>query len=121
MPIVDIEIVGSLSGADPGTLAQALADATGAALAAAPGTTWVRVRTLATDAYAESGGAPDGDAPVFVTITCRSLPAPAALATEAAAVCAAVARATGRARERVHVEYAPPAAGRIAFGGVLAQ
>lgn len=119
MPIVDIEIVGNLPAAEVATLAPVLADTIGATLAAPPGRTWVRMRLLAPDAYAENGGAPGGDLPVFVTITRRELPAE--LAAEATAVCAVVAAATGRARDRVHVEYAPPAAGRIAFGGVLAD
>lgn len=35
------------------------------------------------------------------------------------ALTAALARASGRPAERVHLEYAPAGAGRIAFGGRL--
>ena len=59
------------------------------------------------------------DWPVFVTVTRRALPERAALGREAAALGQAVARAVGRPAERVHVEYAPAAGGRIAFGGTL--
>jgi phenylpyruvate tautomerase PptA (4-oxalocrotonate tautomerase family) len=119
MPIVDIEMV---TDAVPAGTAQALADAAGAALGAPGGETWVRLRALAPGAYAESAGGARREArPVFVTVTRRRLPARPALVQEVDALTHAIAGVLRRPADEVHVEYAPPAAGRIAFGGTLVE
>jgi phenylpyruvate tautomerase PptA (4-oxalocrotonate tautomerase family) len=121
MPILDIEIVGNVT-PPAATLAQALADEAGRLFAAPPATTWVRVRWLAREAYAEDGAmVATADLPVFVTVLKRQVPERVALAREMAALARAVARVVGRPAERIHVEYAAAAAGRIAFGGVLVE
>ena len=122
MPIVDIEPVGANTEEVAAARTQALADALGAALGSAPGQTWVRMRPLPHAAYAENGAALLPDAlPVFVTIRKAHPPSGAALEREVRSVTEAVARSLGRPATLVHVEYAPPAAGRQAFGGVLVE
>ena len=120
MPIVDIEIVGPLPAGDTSLLAQMLADAAGRVFAAPPGTTWVRVRTLPLDAYAENEAvlAP-AVAPVFVSVRKRHVPEGAELAAEIGALTRAIAAVLQRPASLVHVGYEASAAGRMAFGGTL--
>jgi enamine deaminase RidA (YjgF/YER057c/UK114 family) len=119
MPIIDVTLVGATD--VPGdALAPRLADALALALAAPRGTTWVRVHRLDARDYAEDGGAPAGDPPVFVDLLRRAWPASvAARAASMRAVAAAVAAVCGRDVGRVHVVAEVPAAGRVAFGGEL--
>lgn len=114
MPIVDVEVV---MGAGSGALPEAalVANTLGAVLGSAPGRTWVRLRSLDAACYAENGVA--APAPVFVTVLLATLPDPAAMDAQVAALTQAVAALFGRAADNVHVEYAPAAAGRMAFGG----
>jgi phenylpyruvate tautomerase PptA (4-oxalocrotonate tautomerase family) len=120
MPIVDVEIVCDAAQGAGAPSATALADALGQVFGSAPGQTWVRLRLLDLLAYAENGVSLAAlEAPVFVTVQHAQLPQGAALQAELAAVTQAVAHSLGRAAERVHVQYAPPAAGRQAFGGRL--
>jgi hypothetical protein len=120
MPIVDVEVVAvPRTGLAP-DLAQRLADALGAALDTPSGTTWIRLRLLASDGYAENGALIEAAAlPVFVTVLRRQLPDVAQRATECALLARTVGDIVGRPADRVHVEYAPAAAGRVAFGGKL--
>ncbi|HEY8427325.1 MAG TPA: Rid family hydrolase [Sandaracinaceae bacterium] len=112
MPILDVTVVAA--GDDP-SLAQRLADAAGRALGAEPGRTWVRLHRLASSDYAQSGGA-KGE-PVFAQVLLERPPDDrAALARSLAS---AIAGATGRPPEHVHVLFEPAAAGRVAFGGAL--
>jgi phenylpyruvate tautomerase PptA (4-oxalocrotonate tautomerase family) len=122
MPIVDVEVVGPDAGANGGALAQALADAAARVFGAPAASTWVRVRALAPAAYAENG-APlvAAELPVFVTVRKRAVPARDALAAEVRALTDAVAAILRCPTERVHVEYAPALAGRMAFGGQLVE
>lgn len=119
MPILDVCWVGALP-ADAAELASRLADAAGDALNAAPGRVWVRLHPLPAEHYAENGGPVPGAPPLFVRIMHARPPAGAALQAEVAALTAALARASGRPAERVHLEYAPAGAGRMDFGGRLA-
>ena len=120
MPIVDIEIVGPLPAGRAPSLARRLADAAGGVFAAPPGTTWVRVRALPLDAYAENDVAVDpADAPVFVTVRKRRAPEGAELAAEIAALTRAVAGVLERDPDRVHVAFEASVAARMAFGGTL--
>jgi enamine deaminase RidA (YjgF/YER057c/UK114 family)/phenylpyruvate tautomerase PptA (4-oxalocrotonate tautomerase family) len=119
MPILDVTIVEPVDHS-PRELSSRIADRVGDALDARAGGTWVRLRLLPGDAYAESGGAPAGVRPVFVELTLREWPPTgAARASSARAVAQAVADACGRPVENVHVILAPPGAGRVAFGGEL--
>jgi phenylpyruvate tautomerase PptA (4-oxalocrotonate tautomerase family) len=120
MPIVDIEIVGEVTGSAAGGYAQALADEAARVFGSPPASTWVRVHTLARECYAENDVAvAPSDLPVFVTVLKRALPERAELAREMTALTQAVARVVERSAGRVHVEYAAAAAGRMAFGGTL--
>lgn len=115
MPIIDIEVVGALPAVDPSSLADEL----GAIFAAAPRTTWVRLRHLPEEQYAENQDGTPTVKPVFVTILLRSLPSPERLADLAVTIAHRVAFFVARPAEQVHVEFSPPAAGRVAFGGRL--
>ena len=116
MPIIDIEIV---DGRISKEMAQELADGIGKGFAAKPGKVWVRVRSLAADAYAENEvRAPK---PVFVTVTASTQPQPPEMRARLAYIIAEVARVTGRPAENIHVEFLPGSKGRIAFGGKLVE
>jgi hypothetical protein len=122
MPIVDIEFVGSPPAGFAASGPQALADTLGELFGSSPGRTWVRYRCLAAEAYAENHvGISANVLPVFVCVLKAHPPSGAALATEIMAVTRHVARVTGRPIEQVHVQYAPAAAGRQAFGGRLVE
>lgn len=121
MPIVTVEVV---SGADAmaSDVAQALADAIGSALKSPPGQTWVRVRILARNQYAENEAFLDtAQLPVFVTILKRQSPLRAELEAEVTALTGAVAQVIGRPATCVHIEYAPAGAGRLSLGGILVK
>jgi phenylpyruvate tautomerase PptA (4-oxalocrotonate tautomerase family) len=120
MPILTVELVVNPGDTMPPGFAQSLADALGPVLQSPPGQTWVRVRHLAHDQYAENGVPFDpGQLPVFVTVLRRQIPPRPDLEAEVAALTLAVAEVVGRPASRVHVEYAPAGAGRVAFGGAL--
>lgn len=123
MPILDIDIVQPDGSAAPAaSLTQALADAAGRALGSPPGRTWVRLRTLAASQYAENEAAlAPQDLPVFVSVLYARPPQGPALATEVQALTQALAACLDVASQRVHVQIAPAAAGRQAFGGTLVK
>ena len=122
MPIVTVEVVASAKEAMAQDLAQSLADAIGRALKSPPGQTWVRVRSVGRDQYAENEAPLDvAQLPVFVTVLKRQSPQRAELEGEVTALTRAVAQVIGRPVACVHIEYAPAAAGRLSFGGVLVQ
>jgi len=117
VPLIDVELIGPP--ARPQGLAQRLADATGDALQTDQGRTWVRVRTLPADAYAENHAPPQR--PVFATVVLRALPPRPERDHVVVALTRAIAGATDRLPERVHVRLEPAAAGRQAFGGRLVE
>ncbi|MFO1413836.1 MAG: hypothetical protein U1F10_08005 [Burkholderiales bacterium] len=122
MPIVDVEVVRTAGGHSGMPAASALASALGRAFGSPPGRTWVRLRWLDASCYAENDEPTAGAAlPVFVTILHAHPPHGAALASEAKSVGETVAVLFGMSAERVHVQYAPAAAGRQAFGGRLVE
>jgi phenylpyruvate tautomerase PptA (4-oxalocrotonate tautomerase family) len=118
MPILDVEIVlmpgERLSASLPSDLAKSAAEA----LESRAAGTWVKVRTLKPEEYAEadSGPAP-GFYPVFVSVLKADVPEPDKLAAEVARLTEAIAEVCSRPPENVHVLYQPPARGRVAFGG----
>lgn len=119
MPIVDIEIV-STNAESPQPAVAALASALGRIFGSPPARTWVRLRVLPASCYAENDALLPAEAlPVFVTVLQASPPQGAELQSQVAAVTQAVAAWLGWSYERVHVGYAPAAAGRQAFGGKL--
>ena len=104
----------------PVGLAAEIAERAGALLAASAGQTWVKVRALPAEAYAESGGGPPhGIYPVFVTILKARRPEPHRLQAEVAGLTQAIANACKRPAENVHILYLPDGAGRVAFGGQI--
>jgi phenylpyruvate tautomerase PptA (4-oxalocrotonate tautomerase family) len=120
MPIIDVQLVRATAEPVPADLAPALADVLAQVFGAGPGRAWVRLTTLPRTQYAENGGAyPFSELPVFVTVLHAEPPVGADRAAEASAVAQAVADCISCAPERVHVEYAPPGRGRMAFGGNL--
>jgi phenylpyruvate tautomerase PptA (4-oxalocrotonate tautomerase family) len=122
MPIVTVEVVAGANDAAVQDVAQSLADAIGRALESPPGQTWVRVRSIARDHYAENETLLDAaQLPVFVTILKRQTPERVELEGEVTALTGAVAKVIGRPAACVHIEYAPAAQGRLSFGGVLVQ
>lgn len=118
MPIVDVELVWAKAKPALPDLAQSLADALGEVFGSAPGLTWVKLRYLPASDYAENGVRCQAeDLPVFVTVLLAHLPAD--MQTQVQALGLAVAGVLQCSPERVHLQYAPAAAGRQAFGGNL--
>lgn len=118
MPIIDVQVVLRAGEALADDTALRLATTFGEALAAAPGHVWVRVRPLPEQCYAENQST-EPVFPVFVEVTRATWPPEEALVREARALAAAAAACLDRPLGHVHVEFAPPARGRIAFGGEL--
>lgn len=122
VPIIDIQIVGELSGSASQDLARRLADALGATLGSRELETWVKVQRVPREAYAENGGGPlIGVWPVFAAVLQRRLPSGDALVRQTSALTAAIARECQRDPAHVHILYQPAAAGRMAFGGTLVE
>ena len=118
MPIVDIELVRESEAEFTGVSATQLADALGAVLGTPPGRAWVRLRYLSSRQYADNDSTLAGaELPAFVTVLHTHALDAETLAGEARLVTQVVARSLARAPQRVHVQYAPPGAGRLAFGG----
>jgi phenylpyruvate tautomerase PptA (4-oxalocrotonate tautomerase family) len=120
MPIVDVKIVTSAGTTLPEGTAKVVAEALAAVFQAPEGRVWVRLQQLAEHLYAANGSA-ESVHPVFITVPHADLPPREALAAQALAVSKAVAGCLKREPEQVHVEYAPPGRGRVAFGGKLVQ
>ena len=122
MPIVDIEIVGDVRETG-GRRARAIARGRGGTGVRIPAREYVGARPhagpriLCGNAIALA----PSDLPVFVTVLKRQLPERNALVREIAELAQAIASTVGRPVARVHIEYAPAAAGRMAFGGTLVE
>ena len=119
VPIVDVELVGDVVITAETT--QRLADTIGEALSSRIGGTWVRVRLLAPDNYAENGGLDEATRPAFVTVLEHTRPTGSDLVERIGRVTAAVVAATGRDPDNVHVLFEADAVGRLAFGGRLVE
>ncbi|MYA17438.1 MAG: hypothetical protein F4Z28_12095 [Gammaproteobacteria bacterium] len=119
MPIVDIELVAGDPEEGRGQL-QALVDELGDLFGSEPGGTWVKLRATDPAGYAENQVVAGEYRPTFVNVQRLRLPHRDERRREMAAVAEIVARTLNRRRENVHVLYAPPAEGRIGFGGELA-
>ena len=122
MPIVDVQAVVSNSAQLPENAATAIAEAMAVLFKAPPGRVWVRLGALPEAMYAENGPSPSAlRLPVFVRVRHAELPATEALAVESASIARVLAACLGRNPENIHIEYAPPGRGRVAFGGKLVQ
>jgi phenylpyruvate tautomerase PptA (4-oxalocrotonate tautomerase family) len=122
MPIVTVELVADRDRALEQNLAQSLADAVGRVLNSPRGQTWVRLRSLGRNEYAENESQVAADElPVFVTVLKREARGGVELQAEVSALTHAIAQVIGRPTTCVHIEYAPAAIGRVSFGGKLVQ
>ncbi len=124
MPILDIEIVGPSPDPNPGQnagntpLAQRLADAAGLALNSRPEGTWVKLRYLDPNAYAENQGCGDVR-PVFINLTLANPPSGDALSAMLNQLTKALAEVLNITPSNLHILLQPAARGRISFGGQL--
>ncbi len=124
MPIIDVEVVTSKAEPNLGSRAQlqVLADELGILIDSEPAGTWVRLRSIHLDEYAENQTViGSGVRPTFVNVLRAELPDPSTLRIEMAEIAKIVARTLDRPRENVHVLNAPVARGRIGFGGELLE
>lgn len=121
MPIVDVELVGAVPAEVGSGLAQRLADRVGDVLGSRPQGTWIRLRFLAEQNYAENldGPPPERIEPVFVSILQAELPPEQQLAELAGRLATAIGAACSRPVANVHVLFEAAAVGRLAFGGKL--
>ena len=122
MPVVEVEVICQSDTEFAKIAAQPLADALGQAFGSAPGHTWVKLRHLSSHQYAENETVVQAsELPVFVSVLHAHLPQNEVLAAEVKTITLAVAQCLGRAPDCVHVQYAPAAAGRQAFGGTVVR
>ena len=122
MPIVTVELVVDADRAVERSLTQSLADSIGSVLGSPRGQTWIRLRLLPRDGYAENDALVDAaELPVFVTLLERQTATGPELQAEVTALTHAIAQVIGRPATCVHVEYAPAGVGRVSFGGKLVQ
>lgn len=118
MPVVDIEIVTHPGELLRPKLAEALAERIGEIFASPPGSTWIRLRSLSSETYAENGIDPaETPLPVFVSILKAQPLSPEEQNFEVGQLTDAIADLCRRPAEHVHLIYLPPGAGRVAFGG----
>lgn len=120
MPIVTIQVIAEDSNvAYDDAVVQTLADELGKVFGSGPQGTWVRCDYLPRSQYAENEADIGLMQPTFVEIVKSTLGSEDALAAEALKVSQVVAAVLLRPHDNCHVIYAPPGAGRIAFGGNL--
>jgi phenylpyruvate tautomerase PptA (4-oxalocrotonate tautomerase family) len=118
MPILDVAVVGPLPDGIRSGLAQRVADAAALVFGSGPQETWVTIRYVPLEDYAENAGGPPVEVqPVIVSVLQAHRPGPRPLADQAARLAQAVADACGRLPENVHLIYQPDGRGRVAFGG----
>lgn len=103
MPIVDVEIVLRPDELVRQEMAMELANELGEIFQSPPRGTWVKVRTLSADQYAENGGTTEGICPIFVSIIKSRLPHAGELQKETERITGAVAQVSGRSSENVHI------------------
>jgi len=119
MPIVDVEIVLRPNETFRQEIVAQLAAELGEVFHSPQRGTWVKVRGLPADHYAENSGMLEGVYPVFLTIIKSEVPLPDEIQKEVEKITDAVAQICGRPSENVHVIYQPEGKGRVAFGGKL--
>lgn len=119
MPILDIEILSDTPTEFECSLAQTIAKVCGEIFSTAPGNTWVKIRFIPRQHYAESGGIAAGVDPVFVHVLKRAIPPKEELQSEIDRLTEAIAKICRRSEANIHILYQPGAAGRVAFGGKL--
>ena len=122
MPIVELELVTSNEAEKlmPDVIQQ-LSDEIGDYLGSDTAGTWLKVRYLDQDHYAENNlaGADGRLKPTFVYVLRYQLPGQDKLAQDARRLAAIVSGCTGRPVENTHIVFEPDGKGRVAFGGEL--
>jgi phenylpyruvate tautomerase PptA (4-oxalocrotonate tautomerase family) len=116
MPILEVEIIGGIAAPLRHGLAQRLADAAAQVFETAPQQTWIKLRYLDAQDYAERAPEP---LPVFVRVLLRSSFEVAERRRYARELARSFAELCARPAARVHILFDEPAQGRIAFGGEL--
>lgn len=120
MPILEVEIVVRPGEQLPGRLTADIAERAAKVLRTQPGRTWVRLRTLTPNGYAEDALEPPSTVyPVFVSVLKADVPAANELAAEIADLTQVIATVCDRPSQNVHIKYEPSGRGRMAFGGRL--
>lgn len=120
MPILDVEVVNDSAELLKEDLAKQLTDIAGDILECEEGGTWVKVRSLPREQYAENGGVPDQVRPVFVSVLLGQCPSEGdVMKDQIQRLSASFAKVCDRPEENIHILYLPSAVGRIAFGGEL--
>jgi hypothetical protein len=118
VPILEVELILKPGEQLAASLTADLAKRAAEALESRAAGTWVKLRTLEPEEYAEGDGGPAaGVFPVFVSVLKVDVPGPDRLAVEVARLTEAIAAVCNRPPENVHILYLPPARGRVAFGG----
>ena len=118
MPIFNIEIVSFAREQQEAALAGIIADKAGDIFSSVPGRTWVKIRWLSAEQYAENGGGPPENVrPVFVEILLSELPNPEEMKRQINLLTETISQLCNRPPENVHILYQPAAKGRMAFGG----
>ena len=118
MPILEVEIILRVNEKLKADLAGEISNVAGEIFNSPDGHTWVKLREMPLDYYAENGGGPPEDiSPVFVSVLKRHLPDLAEMQIETARLAAEIGKVCNRPKENVHILYLPPGAGRIFFGG----
>ncbi|MEK6706435.1 MAG: hypothetical protein AABZ06_11675 [Bdellovibrionota bacterium] len=116
MPILDVEVVCEIT---RNNIARRLADAAANVFESRPGSTWVKLRSLPRDNYAENGDLPMEAQPVFVSVLLGRRYEAKEYAKAATKIAEAFSKILNRPTENIHILFEPTAMGRMAFGGKL--
>ena len=120
MPILGVEFVGLVSRSIRTGLARRIADAAAEVFDSRSQGTWVKLRFLDEDSYSENhDGPPLGSQPTFVSVLQESRPPESELSNQASRLSIAIANASQRPIENIHIAFEPSASGRVSFGGKL--
>ena len=120
MPILDVEIVLSPGESMPPDFAKRLADCSCEVFDTTPCTTWVKVRSVPAECFAENGGGPlAGAYPIFVSVLMVDMPPRKSLVPVVNRLKLLVSGVTGRPVCHIHVFFLPEGAGRVFMGGRL--
>lgn len=118
MPIINVEIVGSIS-ANANYVSQNLADVAGKIFQSGPGQTWLKLTFIPFDNYAENNIARPLEGPTFVSIIMKDPLDDNEKAQLALNLAKEIGQILNRSIDKIHVYFNLEARGRIAFGGKL--
>lgn len=120
MPILTIDAVEDPKQPLPAKLARSIADAAGQVLGSPEARTWVCLRRIPAGDYAENG-IEHAPAPLLVELRLREPPVAQERERLVLELTQAIARASQRPAETVHLHVQPAAKGQQAFGGRLVR